>query len=59
MRPPRPCGGGTVSPAAGPCRGFSGSLETYGNDGRLTILLLGSDYRTQALHRRADGHYLQ
>jgi len=35
----------TVSPAAGPCSGF-GSLD-YGNDGRLTILLLGSDYRTE------------
>ena len=35
----------TVSPAAGPCSGF-GNLD-YGNDGRLTILLLGSDYRTK------------
>ena len=33
----------TVSPAAGPCSGFGG-LD-YGDDGRLTVLLLGSDYR--------------
>jgi anionic cell wall polymer biosynthesis LytR-Cps2A-Psr (LCP) family protein len=32
-----------VAPAAGDCSG-SGSLR-YGNDGRVTILLLGSDYR--------------
>ena len=35
----------TVSPAAGPCSGF-GNLD-YGKDGRLTIVLLGSDYRSK------------
>jgi len=54
----------TVSPAAGPCSGFGG-LD-HGNDGRLTILLMGSDYRLKryigermdiiiVVTRRSDG----